>query len=206
MLKKTFFKIIRTLKKLVIDIAIKILNRIRFSINSFNGSSREISLLYEYSDHNLPNQDFCNLISEIYRQYNTFDKSFKISKINSQSESGKVWDTYFLRKVGEHYRLVPLIINLIKAKKVIEIGTYRGASAKSIINNTAAFLKTFDIIKWDDFNSSYLSNDDFNSGLLRQSISDLSLDIEFEKHSIEFLDADFIFIDGPKNYKFEKIS
>ena len=68
MLKKTFFKIIRTLKKLVIDIAIKILNRIRFSINSFNGSSREISLLYEYSDYNLPNQDFCNLISEIYYQ------------------------------------------------------------------------------------------------------------------------------------------
>ncbi len=194
----------RTLKKLVISISIKILNRIRFSINSFNGSSREISLLYEYSEYNLPDQDFCNLISQIYKEYNKFDMSYKISKINTKSKSDKIWDTYFLRKIGEHYRLLPLIINLINAKKVIEIGTYRGASAKSIINNSTASLKTFDIIKWDNFKSTYLNIDDFNNGLLRQFISDLSHDEEFEKYSKDLLDADFIFIDGPKNYKFEK--
>ena len=32
----------------------------------------------------------------------------------------------FFRKIGEHYRLLPLIINLINAKKVIEIGTFKG--------------------------------------------------------------------------------
>ena len=32
----------------------------------------------------------------------------------------------------------------------------------------------------------------------------MSLDREFEKYSIDLLDADFIFIDGSKDYKFEK--
>ena len=204
MINKDLFDILRTFKRLIIDIAIKILNRMRFSINSLNGSSREISLLYEYSEYNLPNQNFCNLISEIYKQYNTFDMSYKISKINSESKNEKVWDTYFLRKIGEHYRLLPLIINLINAKKVIEIGTYRGASSKSIINNSTASLITFDIIKWDNFKSTYFNDDDFNNDSLRQLIADLSLDREFEKYSIDLLDADFIFIDGPKDYKFEK--
>ena len=72
MINKYLLDILRTFKRLFIDIGIKILNRMRFSINSLNGSSREISLLYEYSEYNLPNQNFCNLISEIYKQYNKF--------------------------------------------------------------------------------------------------------------------------------------
>tara|TARA_B100000989_G_C19486118_1_gene447528 strand:+ start:587 stop:1390 length:804 start_codon:yes stop_codon:yes gene_type:complete len=204
MLHKNLLISLKTAKNIFIDIIINHLNKMRYSINNHTGSSREISLIYEYSDCSSPNQKLCDLISDIYKEYNKFDETFESPKIYSKIPSEKIWDSYFPRKIGEHYRLIPLIINLINASQVIEIGTFRGASAKSILKNTSAKLHTFDIQSWDKFNGTYLNNDDFKNNLLKQTISDLSLEKEFKKFSEELLETDFIFIDGPKNYNFEK--
>ena len=58
--------------------------------------------------------------------------------------------------------------------------------------------------KWDSFQGTYLNKEDFNDGLITQSISDLSKDSEFTKYSKILLEAEFLFIDGPKDYNFEK--
>ena len=204
MLKRNMFNFLKNLKRIFISFLILHLDKNRYGINNHYGSSRELSILYEYSDKRILSKKLCSLISDIYLKYNKFDSVFRKPEISSSFPSEKVWDTYFSRKVGEHYRLLPLIINLINASKVVEIGTFKGASSKSILLNSNASVHTFDIKKWDTFNGTYLNKNDFNNGLIIQSIADLSEDYQFKKYSNILLEAEFIFIDGPKNYNFEK--
>ena len=204
MLIKNILKFLKVIKRIFINLIILHLNKKRYGINNHFGSSRELSLLYEYSDKKNPDQKLCSLISDIYLKYNQFDKIFKKPEILSSDPEEVVWDSYFSRRIGEHYRILPLIVNLINASRVIEIGTFRGASAKSILLNTNASINTFDLKKWDSFQGTYLNKEDFNDGLITQSISDLSKDSEFTKYSKILLEAEFLFIDGPKDYNFEK--
>ena len=69
------------------------------------------------------------------------------------------------------------------------------------------FLTTYDIIRWDKVSSHYnfpshFDRNDFNESLI-QVIGDLS-DYEFFEKNLDILNnADLIFMDGPKDSKFE---
>ena len=84
MLIKNILKFLKVIKRIFINLIILHLNKKRYGINNHFGSSRELSLLYEYSDKKNPDQKLCSLISDIYLKYNQFDKIFKKPKFYHQ--------------------------------------------------------------------------------------------------------------------------
>lgn len=108
---------------------------------------------------------------------------------------------------GEHYRLLSALATVLEAKKIVEVGTYTGMGSLSLLyGNEAASLVTFDIIPWNDPSlSSHLSEADFTShgGRIRQEIADLAELSSFSRFKSVLGDADLIFLDAPKNNKFE---
>ena len=98
---------------------------------------------------------------------------------------------------------MPLIANAVSAKKVVEIGTFQGCSAKALLKNSGVDVTSFDIIPWQDINPTFLDSTDFESSRIVQHLADLSEQEVFNRYSSVFLDADIIFLDGPKNYNFE---
>lgn len=125
-------KTLRLFKRFLKTKLINHFNKNRYSVNNHYGSSREVSLLYEEYKTDLNDQKFFELISEIYKNYTNDDKSFIEPGIISNFDEEKVWDQYIKRKTGEHYRLLITILKILKSKKVLEVGTFRGASAKVI--------------------------------------------------------------------------
>tara|TARA_S200000501_G_C20842624_1_gene752309 strand:+ start:28 stop:822 length:795 start_codon:yes stop_codon:yes gene_type:complete len=198
-------KTLRLLKRFLIIKLINHFSKYRYSVNNFFGSSKEVSLLYEEYKTDLYDQQFLELIAQIYKNYSNDDKSFIEPRIISNYDKEKVWDQYIKRKTGEHYRLLITILKIIKSKKVLEVGTFRGASAKVMLENyPIEKIHTFDLIPWREFNGTFLEEKDFESGRINQYIDDLSKKDVFKKYNKEIIESDFIFIDGPKNYNFEK--
>jgi predicted O-methyltransferase YrrM len=106
---------------------------------------------------------------------------------------------------GEHYRLLAGTVATQKPKTVVEIGTETGLSALCLLKYLPAGSKliTFDLIPWNKFSNTVLRQEDFASGQLRQEIADLSDPAMFKKHVDLISQADLLFLDGPKDGKFE---
>lgn len=106
---------------------------------------------------------------------------------------------------GEHYRLLAAIVRRLQPRTVIEIGTLTGLSALSLRRYLpeGATLATFDIRPWTQVPGALFRPEDFNDGRLRQIIGDLSDPQCFRQHSALLAAADFIFVDGPKDGRFE---
>jgi predicted O-methyltransferase YrrM len=106
---------------------------------------------------------------------------------------------------GEHYRLLAALISCLEAKLVTEIGTYTGLSALTMLTSldADARLVTFDVIPWEQIAGTALRADDFASGRLEQRIGDLSDPEVYARHRVLLADSDMIFVDGPKDGRFE---
>jgi len=103
---------------------------------------------------------------------------------------------------GEHYKLLAGIVQVLKPKLVIEIGTAKGLSSLSMKKFLAqdAMIVTYDIISWKDYpNGNYLTEADFKDGRLIQYTDDLSSVDIFRKHSDLLSKADLIFADAAKD-------
>jgi predicted O-methyltransferase YrrM len=99
------------------------------------------------------------------------------------------------------------ILNELKPKSVIEIGTYTGLSAltmKLFLPDNAK-LTTFDIFPWTHFQDTALIPDDFKDGKLVQIVEDLCDFNVIEKYRELLESADLFFIDAAKDGKMEKI-
>ena len=84
----------------------------------------------------------------------------------------------------------------------IEIGTYRGSGALALAPNSKKLI-TYDIVPMSQIFDSYqrLESDFKNT---EQRIGNLQ-ELDFwEQQYFEFQNADLVFIDGPKNYFFER--
>lgn len=105
---------------------------------------------------------------------------------------------------GEHYRLLPSLIGVLGARNVVEIGTFTGLSALAMLTALPddGRLATFDIIPWDDIGGTALRREDFGRRLV-QHLGDLSDPSTFAAHRQVLMEADLIFIDGPKDGHFE---
>jgi predicted O-methyltransferase YrrM len=107
------------------------------------------------------------------------------------------------RLSGQHYRILAGLAAAWGARRVVEIGTYLGASALAFLDApTVEHVITFDIKPWDAFESTYLRLEDFRDRL-EQRIGDLSDPDVFGKNAEDLASADLIFCDAPKDGVFE---
>jgi len=102
---------------------------------------------------------------------------------------------------GEHYRLLKAMVQILKPKTSIEIGTFTGLGTIALHEAGHGYVHTFDIIPWDHL-MSHLTPEHFKDRLA-QHIADLSDLMEYRKYSHLFQNADIIFMDAPKDGKFE---
>jgi predicted O-methyltransferase YrrM len=111
---------------------------------------------------------------------------------------------------GEHYRLLSGLVRSIRPTLVVEVGTFTGSGSLALLdgaraNNNGAKVVTYDIFPWGDIPGTLLKAEDFGSGELEQRIGDLAEDAYFSDQRATLLDAELIFVDGPKDSKFEPI-
>lgn len=107
---------------------------------------------------------------------------------------------------GEHYRLLAGLVALHKPKSLIDIGTYRGCSARIMLDYSAktSHVATYDLIGYKGFDWTVLKEEDFDSGRLEQHLVNLIEPNIFEEHKQTLNNADFIMLDGPKDGHFEE--
>lgn len=108
---------------------------------------------------------------------------------------------------GEHYKLLAGLVLEARPGTVIEIGTATGLSALAMLRHLppGGRLTTFDIRAWDTFADTCLKAEDFADRSLSQIIGDVSDPAVFASHVELFHAADLIFVDGPKDGRFERI-
>jgi predicted O-methyltransferase YrrM len=108
---------------------------------------------------------------------------------------------------GEHYKLLAALVAVCRPRQVVEIGTATGLSALAMREHLPAGsrLATFDIVPWNDFPDTCLRRDDFADGALSQIIGDVSDPEVMRRHTGLFRSADLIFVDGPKDGRFEHL-
>ena len=102
---------------------------------------------------------------------------------------------------GEHYRLLAGLVGALGARRVIEIGTFTGMSALALLEALPADgqLTTFDVKPWREIPETWLTQADFATGRLAQEIADIGAPGVVARYRDLFAEADFIFIDGPKD-------
>ncbi|HEV2330955.1 MAG TPA: class I SAM-dependent methyltransferase [Verrucomicrobiae bacterium] len=107
---------------------------------------------------------------------------------------------------GQHYRLLAALLRVVKPVRIVEVGTFTGASALAMKAHmlAGAQLVTVDIVPWHQFERTALKESDFQDGSLRQAIGDLAEENFFRDFSGTLEECDFLFVDGPKNVVFEE--
>lgn len=99
---------------------------------------------------------------------------------------------------GEHYRLLKALAKNLNPKKIVEVGTYTGMGTLALNQGCpTAELFTFDIIPWNQFDT-HLDPIDAT-----QLVDDLSDPEVFKEHFDIINNADLMFVDAPKDGKFE---
>lgn len=113
---------------------------------------------------------------------------------------------YVHRWPGHHYRLLAALVEELRPRLVVEIGTFTGLSALAMLSVLPADgrLVTIDVIPWNKISGTFLRNSDFAEGKLTQILCDLGDSQTCTLHSQVLCDADLIFVDGPKDGVFER--
>lgn len=113
---------------------------------------------------------------------------------------------WVFRWPGEHYKLLCSVVSVLSAERIVEIGTYTGLSALSLLATAgpSARLTTFDIVPWQAFKTTFLRPSDFLDGRLVQVVGDLANRDVALTHASLLREADLIFVDGPKDGVFEE--
>ena len=128
--------------------------------------------------------DVCQKFIEIAKKTNT---------TNSLTQNDKF--------PGEHYFFLRTLSEIFSDANWVEIGTAEGESAFHIqLGSKTNYITTFDIIPIEKFDRKH----DLDFSRLEQIIGDLSDSNYFDSKVKIFEKADIIFLDGPKNIKFEK--
>ena len=106
---------------------------------------------------------------------------------------------------GEHYKLLAGLVLACRPRTIIEIGTGAGLSALAMGTTMPhdSRLVTFDLIPWKTFKDTCLRDEDFADSRLSQIIGDVCDQKVMHNHEALFQAADIIFVDGPKDGRFE---
>ena len=152
----------------------------------------------------IPQQQIPALSSETYELLIEVIKNSSLTSLRNLSEKlplqsdGKDFDEW----PGQHYRFLYELSKKIQPGLTIEIGTYRGSGALALAPNSKKLI-TYDIVPLNKIDDSYQGlESDFKNA--EQRIGNLQELDYWKQEKIEFSKADLVFIDGPKNYFFEK--
>lgn len=107
---------------------------------------------------------------------------------------------------GHHYRLLAALVDELEASSVVEIGTFTGASALTCASRpTVRSVVTYDIAAWNEIPFTLLAPEDLaaSGGRIEQRLLDLQDPVTFAAESATLASADLIFVDGPKDGRFE---
>jgi predicted O-methyltransferase YrrM len=111
---------------------------------------------------------------------------------------------WFDRLPGEHYRMLAGLVREREPELVVEIGTYTGASALAFLEASPLVrVVTYDLVPWDEVPGTLLAESDFADGRLQQRLVDISDPRVWQSELDVIAAADLLFVDGPKDEKFE---
>lgn len=141
-----------------------------------------------------PNDRLIDISMNAISNARTVDHSDIVARMEEYPHWPNIWP-------GEHYKLLSGIVQTIRPKLVIEIGTatgYSSLSMKKFLPKDGKIV-TFDIVPWRQFPKCTLREEDFEDGRLEQIIADLSDPSVFSSYASLLREADFIFIDAAKD-------
>ena len=106
---------------------------------------------------------------------------------------------------GEHYRLLAGLVETLEPKLIVEVGTFRGLGALALRKSAAhrAQVITYDLYSYKSFQWPVLRDEDFGDDF-QQRLGDLSDTTYFSTQADIMSTTDLIFIDGPKDGRFER--
>lgn len=103
---------------------------------------------------------------------------------------------------GEHYKLLAGIAKVLNAQSAVEVGTYKGQGTLALASMVPQVV-TYDVVAYTDIPGALLRSEDFEHGV-EQRLGDLCVPEYFNTQLDTLLEADVIFVDGPKDGHFEK--
>ena len=144
----------------------------------------------------------------------------QISEKNSTEPTDKDIDTLPFKEITElaasdnHYMFLASLAHVLKAERIVEIGTASGSSLTAFLSvPTVKCIDTFDILPLADngnwvSKSSFLSINEYlakNKGRWSQCVTDLANEEAWKIHLDKFLEADLIFVDADHSSKLERL-
>ena len=154
----------------------------------------EPSIIYSLQKEPVLNEFIFNL----FNNASNFAFSEKIKNIDNKLKDSQFYNTF----PGSHYRILNGIVKFLNPKLVIEVGTYTGMGTFALSQNLNGEIVSFDIIDYKNFET-HLNDEFLKKNKFKQYLSDLSEKTEYDKHYQLLNNADIIFIDAPKDGKFE---
>ena len=154
----------------------------------------EPSILYSLQQEPELNEFIFNL----FKNASDFAFSEKIKNINDELKDSQFYNIF----PGSHYRILNGIVKYLNPKLVVEIGTYTGMGTFALSQNLSGEIISFDVVDYKNFET-HLSDQFLKKNKFKQYLSDLSEKTEYDKHYELLNNADIIFIDAPKDGKFE---
>lgn len=111
---------------------------------------------------------------------------------------------YFNAFPGDHYRLIAALVRSIQPERIVEIGTYTGMATRVLLDHAPhnASIITYDLLPWHSFRT-HLREEDFAKGRVQQRLVDLANPDVFASNLDIVQQAEFIFLDAPKDGEFE---
>jgi predicted O-methyltransferase YrrM len=142
------------------------------------------------------------------------------SRENSREQTDTDIDTQPFKKIQElaasnnHYMFLASLTHVLKAERIVEIGTASGSSLIAFLTvPTVKSVHTFDILplakngSWVS-KSSFISINEYlieNEDRWTQHITDLTNEEVWQIYLDKFLDADLIFVDADHSSKLERL-
>ena len=137
-------------------------------------------------------------IFNLFNNASNFAFSEKIKNIDNKLKDSQFYNTF----PGSHYRILNGIVKFLNPKLVIEVGTYTGMGTFALSQNLNGEIVSFDIIDYKNFET-HLNDEFLKKNKFKQYLSDLSKKTEYDKYYQLLNNADVIFVDAPKDGKFE---
>jgi predicted O-methyltransferase YrrM len=180
--------------RLARNIPISILRRI--GINLDKGHTWE-RIAHQYHD-GATNKSLYEFIRRLIPHYLSTENTLLLQRIKSVDQK-----KIATNMLGDHYRLLKSIALSIGARSVVDIGTYTGMSAISFLD-AGCNVKSFDIVQSLDFKDNVITNEDLGKDKIELICGNLYDDHFFSKNIEVLINADIIFLDGPKFGGFEQ--
>ena len=126
-----------------------------------------------------------------------------LPEIAARATAGKQ-RTWVNQWPGEHYRFLAALVEEIEPSLIVEVGSFTGMGSLSLLAKLpdGGRVVTYDLIRWRDIPGTLLVEADFDARL-EQRLGDLSDTTFFAQQRGVLAQADLIFIDGPKDGRFE---